>query len=171
MCPETLINLDWNENWYHATWVHDPAEENGHRFLAYRRVDSAVIGLLSQMTFCHVTIGRAQVETMKWLTVGFHLAASVSGCWYCACWLTVTAYWGTRIEWHHWWWKILILDQVHYKWLNIGWTQAQYPLLQVHKYTCSINTPKVIMHTLVILCSGHILHCAATSKCAVLAVM
>ena len=27
----------------------------------------------------------------------FHLAALVSGCWHCACWLTVTAYWDKAI--------------------------------------------------------------------------
>ncbi len=28
----------------------------------------------------------------------FHLAAPVSGSWYCACWLTVTPSWFTRLN-------------------------------------------------------------------------
>ena len=52
-------------------------------------------------TFWHVTEGKAQVWIIKWMMVEFHLAASVSGSWCCACWLTVMTYWNTWIEQSH----------------------------------------------------------------------
>lgn len=44
----------------------------------------------SLRTFWHVTVGKAQVYVIKWMTSDFHLVASVSESWFCASWLTVT---------------------------------------------------------------------------------
>ncbi len=46
----------------------------------------------------HVTFLTYDSRKINWILSEFNLAGSVSESWYCACWLTVTAYWDTGIE-------------------------------------------------------------------------
>lgn len=48
-------------------------------------------------TFWYVTIGKEQVQIIKFTMGKSHLAALVSGSWCCAFWLTVTLPWLTEI--------------------------------------------------------------------------
>lgn len=52
-----------------------------------------------QKTSLTVTVrNKAQMLKRKLRMAEFHLATSVSGSWYCACYLTVTAHWSIWIE-------------------------------------------------------------------------
>lgn len=52
-----------------------------------------------KITRCHIGRSKGVNDRKKKTVAAFHLAASVSGLWYCACWLAVTVMLtGNRME-------------------------------------------------------------------------
>lgn len=47
--------------------------------------------------YFNVTVGKTQVSLIKWMMAGVHVAAVVSGSWYCACRFTGTLEWNRAI--------------------------------------------------------------------------